>query len=73
MFLRIPTFSADQSEALNNLSSDITTKVLAKGATTTTDIATRLDDTIVAYLNTEAENTAIAHQIYKEIYGTEMP
>ncbi|EPH03373.1 hypothetical protein HMPREF1531_01432 [Propionibacterium sp. oral taxon 192 str. F0372] len=73
MFLRIPTFSADQSEALNNLSSDITTKVLAKGATTTADIATRLDDTIVAYLNTEAENTAIAHQIYKEIYGTEMP
>lgn len=73
MFARVPTFSADQSEALDGLSTDITTKVLAKGAIATADIATKLDETIVAYLNTEAENTAIARQIYKEIYGTEMP
>ncbi|EPH06810.1 hypothetical protein HMPREF1531_00412 [Propionibacterium sp. oral taxon 192 str. F0372] len=73
MFARLPQFSADQSTALNSLCDRISADALGKGATATSDLADLLDSTITDYLKAEAENTDTARQVYKEIYGTEMP
>ncbi len=69
MFARLPAFSASQSYALNQLSDRITTDVLGKGKQATADTETKLRDTIREYLRAEAENEAIANEIYNTISG----
>ncbi len=69
MFVRIPTFSANQSYALNNLVHRISADAFGKGADATEGLSHKLDETIKAYLAVEAQNAAEAQQIYKQIYG----
>lgn len=69
MFTRVPTFSADQSDALNKLSDRIANDVLAKGRTATSGVADKLEAARHAYLKTEAENEAEMESILKEVTG----
>lgn len=73
MFVRLPSFSANQSTALNELSHRIAQDALRKGAGATSTLAELLDSTIASYLRVEAENTDTAQAVYKQVYGTDMP
>jgi hypothetical protein len=69
MFTRVPTFTADQSDALNTLSDRIAKDVLAKGRTATSDLADKLEAARHAYLKAEAANEAELESIEKEVTG----
>lgn len=67
MFTRVPTFSADQSDALNKLSDRIAKDVLTKGRTATSDLADKLEAARRTYLVAEAANEAEVESIEKEV------
>jgi hypothetical protein len=69
MFTRVPTFSADQSTALNDLSHRIKNDVLTKGGTATSDLADKLEAARHEYLEKEAANQAELESIEKEVTG----
>lgn len=67
MFTKVPTFSADQSDALNKLSDRIAKDVLTKGRTATSDLADKLEAARRTYLVAEAANEAEVESIEKEV------
>lgn len=69
MFLRLPSFSANQSTALNSLGDRIATDCLVKGRRATRAVATKLGETIRSYVRSEAANETIANQIINEHFG----
>ena len=64
----LPTFAANVSDSLNDLAEDIISRGLDQGAEATWDAADKLNDTLKDYLAAEAENQALAEDIYQEIY-----
>ncbi|RMB58199.1 hypothetical protein [Tessaracoccus antarcticus] len=69
MFLRLPSFSANQSTALNSLGDRVASDCLVKGSTATATVATKLGETIRSYVRTEAANEAIANRIINDHFG----
>lgn len=67
MFVNVPEFSADQSEALNGLSGRITNNLLKQGAAATSDLASKLKEARHAYLLTETNNEALVKAIEKQL------
>ncbi|RZQ61436.1 hypothetical protein [Amycolatopsis suaedae] len=69
MFTRVPSFTANQSTALNALSDRIAKDLLKKGSAATADLADKLETARHAYLVREADNAAEVAAIEKEIAG----
>ncbi|WP_139984341.1 hypothetical protein [Nocardioides litoris] len=67
MYTRVPTFSADQSIALNGLSNRLETDVLRRGSTQTAAISTKLRQVMETYLQQEAANAEQIRQVKERI------
>lgn len=69
MFTRIPTFTADRSEGLNNLDARIARDALGLGSINTQRISDLLVATMKQYLANEAANADLAATITQDVFG----